>query len=158
MIEFENKLQPLKRLFISSSFRCDVDVDNDRIQLKIVVSLFVARSDRKIYRIQCRSQLSSKTWSTFSRSVTTETMSTQESSSKDVLTRLDSLVTGVTSSDVKCDAKRDEPTKSVSDIFAKIIRDKRKPEKPVSAPQSILKKPENNGEETDKKSSKGRIR
>ena len=61
MIEFENKLQPLKRLFISSSFRCDVDVDDDRIQLKIVVSLFYARSDRKIYRIQCRSQLSSKT-------------------------------------------------------------------------------------------------
>jgi hypothetical protein len=74
------------------------------------------------------------------------TTATQESSSKkDVLTRLDSLVTGVPTSNDDTDA-----TKSVSDIFAKISRDKRKTDKPEkpSGPQSILRKPEpeSNGE------------
>ena len=88
-------------------------------------------------------------------------MATQENcSSKDVLTRLDSLLTG---GNVACDAKRDakcdEPAKSVSDIFAKIIRDKLKPEKPVSSPLGILKKPESTGgDQPDKKKVKRRIR
>ena len=71
--------------------------------------------------------------------------------SKDVLTRLDSLVTGnVTPT---CD-EQDEASQSVSDIFAKISRDKRKPDKPVNPP-SILKKPDTT--ETEKKA-KRRIR
>ncbi len=45
-------------------------------------------------------------------------------SSKDVLTRLDSLLSG---NDVTSDES--DATQSVSDIFAKISRDKRKPEK-----------------------------
>ena len=50
-------------------------------------------------------------------------------SSKDVLTRLDSLLSGN-------DVTRDESdaTQSVSDIFAKISRDNRKPEKPGRLP------------------------
>ena len=51
---------------------------------------------------------------------------TQDSpSNKDVLTRLDSLLSG---NDVTSDES--DATQSVSDIFAKITRDKRKPEKP----------------------------
>ena len=83
-------------------------------------------------------------------------MSTQEvSSKKDVLTRLDSLVTGVTTSNDETDA-----TKSVSDIFAKIIRDKRKTDKPEkpSGPQSILKKPEPDTNGDSEKKAKRRIR
>jgi hypothetical protein len=52
-------------------------------------------------------------------------------------------VTGVT-----CDES--DATKSVSDIFAKISRDRRKSDKPGSTPQSILKKPDLDGD-SDKK-------
>ena len=47
-------------------------------------------------------------------------------SSKDVLTRLDSLLSG---NDVTSDESDATQSVSVSDIFAKISRDKRKPEK-----------------------------
>ena len=71
---------------------------------------------------------------------------TETSSKKDVLTRLDSLVTG---NGVTCD-ERDDTAQSVSDIFAKISRDKRKNEKPAS-PAGILKKPDPETGEPEKK-------
>ena len=71
---------------------------------------------------------------------------TETSSKKDVLTRLDSLVTG---NGVTCD-ERDDAAQSVSDIFAKISRDKRKNEKPAN-PAGILKKPDPETGEPEKK-------
>ncbi len=71
---------------------------------------------------------------------------TETSSKKDVLTRLDSLVTG---NGVTCD-ERDDTAQSVSDIFAKISRDKRKNDKPAN-PTGILKKPDTETGEPEKK-------
>jgi hypothetical protein len=71
---------------------------------------------------------------------------TDTSSKKDVLTRLDSLVTG---NGTTCD-ERDDTTQSVSDIFAKISRDKRKNEKPANL-AGILKKTDPETGEPEKK-------